>query len=759
MADNEAGAADPELRRMQSKPKPRAVITHVKLGAKCSGAAAKAGAAAAKPGAAAAKAGAAAGKGEAEAESSSNSDSDDSAEFNTDLSAFLKEQLHLDDGENHFCANPTCKTNKQEKTSNGGWCFKCHEAYYCSPECQGLAWPMHRLGCDGREVKGPTIPLDYWPDKVVSDAVRVVVGDGTPKGTARESTRRRKLLLTAVMTFKAELVHNLLGLRVVKGPEALAKQHQIVRLSFHQIAVCFLFLGEARRARNYLRMAESDWKSSQSLCPAGEFSLYAPQWETLPRFARFVARDNNMHLLVKHLGKCEPADVDRRRILGLGIVSEMDKKIAAGSRFLRTFDFVQLLYQTWLVSLVYEYEFRILRQQYYVSSAITAMQNEPDVMTTAQAVEAKCMVKHMMAGSEIRSWRVTAAETCTEEVVRMCSNPKCKLGRWGVISTGTKVCPKCDTARYCSRECQKEDWPDHKPMCARLGGNTILTPCNEDVRNAANSLDRVGDLALLLTVLRESIAEGKPGVREMYDSRKWLECPEDSTQEVLSKMRGCVCSVLEWIISATQVLLMQGRTEKAFNQLRDASEVADMRLLVPDDLEDVIATVTASAEMDRRIEKLRDEVTYYMQEQKLVRLMHERARSPAGDKNIMLYSAIFDEISSQIAFCQQRGYVAREFYARYLLWREARRYRDEYTGQEHKHMYFVDDKTRIEEVLEAVDDAHIATQQLCDAYASESRVQQTESEQRKVALDMGYKQLCMMGTYGMLEGEVTRMQV
>jgi uncharacterized C2H2 Zn-finger protein len=31
-------------------------------------------------------------------------------------------------------------------------------------------------------------------------------------------------------------------------------------------------------------------------------------------------------------------------------------------------------------------------------------------------------------------------------------------------------CGRCQAARYCSRECQKQDWPSHKSVCARLSG-------------------------------------------------------------------------------------------------------------------------------------------------------------------------------------------------------------------------------------------------------------------------------------------------
>ena len=761
MADNEAGAADPELRRMQSEIKPRAVITHVQLGAKCSGAAAKAGAAAAKPGAAAAKAGAAAAKAEAEAESSSNSDSDDSAGLNTVLCAFMKEQLHLDDRKKHFCANPTCKTNKQEKTSNGGWCFKCHQAYYCSPECQGLAWATHRHKCDGREVKGPNIPSDYWPSKVVSDAARVVVGDGTPKGTARESTRRRKKLLTAVMTFKAELVHNLLGLHVVKGPEALAKQHQIVRLSFHQIAVCFLFLGEAGRAKTYMRMAEDDWNTSKSLCPAGEFSLYAPQWETLPSFARFVSRDNNVRLLSAHIAKCGPDDVDRLRNLGLGVIQEMDEKIKAGIRFLRPYEFVLMLYHTWLLSLNYEYEYRIMRQVHYLADAMEAMKHEPLAMSTAQAQEIVLMLEDMKIGTNIRIMRTRRSDILVGLEVRYCSNPACPLERWGVTSTGKKVCPKCEDSLYCSKTCQEVDWPIHKKLCARLAnvGKTVSMPCNKDVCDAVIAEHPVAALAQLLQTLQKFIAIEKAHVQGLYDTRALLECPTDMTDWAVTSLRCSVVSVLEAIISATQVLVLQGFMGKAFHQLQDGIDVINMPSPVPGDPGHVTQKAMASSEMAQRLQKLGSEVEYYMREQTLVRLLHARAYTPTGRNNIHLYAALFHELRSQVSFCREHGRREREFYARYLLWREARRYSDAYTGREHEHLYNMEDEKRIQEVLGGLDDAHVATKVLCDVFGSEARVGQMRPEERELANDMRYKQLCMEGVMPMLAGQVSRMKV
>jgi len=43
---------------------------------------------------------------------------------------------------------------------------------------------------------------------------------------------------------------------------------------------------------------------------------------------------------------------------------------------------------------------------------------------------------------------------------KSCSNGKCS-------KAGTKRCTSCSQAFYCSKECQKEDWKNHKPICKK----------------------------------------------------------------------------------------------------------------------------------------------------------------------------------------------------------------------------------------------------------------------------------------------------
>ncbi len=41
---------------------------------------------------------------------------------------------------------------------------------------------------------------------------------------------------------------------------------------------------------------------------------------------------------------------------------------------------------------------------------------------------------------------------------------------WGCDNEGKLVCSRCKTARFCSAECQKKAWKQHKPDCNKISG-------------------------------------------------------------------------------------------------------------------------------------------------------------------------------------------------------------------------------------------------------------------------------------------------
>jgi len=54
-----------------------------------------------------------------------------------------------------------------------------------------------------------------------------------------------------------------------------------------------------------------------------------------------------------------------------------------------------------------------------------------------------------------------------------CANISC-------CNEGTKQCSKCKTVKYCSRECQKEDWKVHKTICSTSVASNQLSLAAEE---------------------------------------------------------------------------------------------------------------------------------------------------------------------------------------------------------------------------------------------------------------------------------------
>jgi TPR repeat protein len=52
-----------------------------------------------------------------------------------------------------------------------------------------------------------------------------------------------------------------------------------------------------------------------------------------------------------------------------------------------------------------------------------------------------------------------------EESVRRCSNQKCDSKTDGQERLKLMLCAQCRSASYCSRECQRQDWKQHKGLC------------------------------------------------------------------------------------------------------------------------------------------------------------------------------------------------------------------------------------------------------------------------------------------------------
>jgi hypothetical protein len=605
-------------------------------------------------------------------------------------------------------------------------------------------------------LKGPSIASDFWPDPVVSEAARVETGDGTPAAAVREAGRRRKRLQGAAQGFKAQVKLVWTNILAEENDERRAGLHQRMRLALHEVAVCLLLLGLGKEAGMYLRRAQRDWTMSQTLSSDPTYSLYAPGWAMLPAFSRFVSRDNNVRLLRRMYGACEASDVKKRRKLGLGLLTEIDAKIVEGELFLCPFDVVVVLYEAWVTSQSWQYEFVDVRQKHYCARAKLVCAGEAaGAFTPAQAVEVEAMHVHMLAGDEIWGLR-HRPDGC--KILRWCQNTACPRDRWGAANAVSKSCQKCDSGYYCSQACQVAHWPVHKQVCKRLllVGKTVRTTWNADVLRARNSVELMG---ALVGVLRVRVDVGQQDLKHMLAARELLSSPEAQHRSLIRRMRDQITHVNEWTVSLAQALLFQGRTDKAYGVYVEGCEMRNMCANIPGDEEGVIATVIASAQMDREFLVLGKEVGYYVGEQVLARLLQRRSETEAGGTGILLYVAIFDVTQRQIEFCQENGMLAREFYARYLLWREGYRYAEEYAELAELHYYNEVDESRIQQVVDGLESAHEAADLLCRAFANSERMDRMQEEERMVAIDMRFKLLCMQGVYDLPLGEVSRVKV
>ncbi|KAF5379369.1 hypothetical protein D9615_006586 [Tricholomella constricta] len=139
----------------------------------------------------------------------------------------------------------------------------------------------------------------------------------------------------------------------------------------------------------------------------------------------------------------------------------------------------------------------------------------PIVAVSTTDLERKCMLKlftmnskRISSGYKLRREKHEAGHTTTfllplgplnmRDLGKLNSNPGCEICGKKDISR----CTQCLAASYCSKECQREDWKEHKKTCLSLKGGTWRTltfsrlnnPTGKGYRAIINRFDSAHDM-------------------------------------------------------------------------------------------------------------------------------------------------------------------------------------------------------------------------------------------------------------------------
>jgi len=130
-----------------------------------------------------------------------------------------------------------------------------------------------------------------------------------------------------------------------------------------------------------------------------------------------------------------------------------------------------------------------------------------------------------------------ANQTSTTELGRICR--KCGVNSLDNPSVALLACGRCNSTYYCSPQCQKADWKDHKPLCdpfrSQTSQNVIMTFVKEhyidimtEIKKATEELElKKEDLLLELDFFKGPDQEISPAMDGIFTIKVTAEILED----------------------------------------------------------------------------------------------------------------------------------------------------------------------------------------------------------------------------------------
>ena len=652
-----------------------------------------------------------------------------------------------DSDKEHVCDNPHCPALGH--TEVAGHCSSCHQAYYCSRECQKMAWPQHKVECGGMDVVGSSVDSNYFPDAEMSNAARILRVT-SPEELLRNKNSRRKKLLLIIKTLKLMISDRQVEMRLVGADKRAVLCGQICA-AMHKVAACFLYLGQGADAKRYMQRAEKIHGIIMSQHNAGDtVPLFEDGWQNLPSFLGFVEFENKISSLKKRM------DREEDMTLGMQSTSEliglMDEKLVFAKGVLTIVGFVELLLETWAYSIHMDVVYRSIRDKpEYLRDAINS--TVAVRLLASHAVECRRIISYMEFGEELRSLVFTPDKHVYTIVRRWCANELCDISHSSKQNSGRIKCPGCDCFFYCSDACKTSHWPQHEVVCKKMKsvGLGVCMFLNDDVEQARYADASGSASGSALVVLQEKLHEQLVS--------KMIEMTTASGRCKLQVHLRCL-EAIHIVVAATQIMVLLGHSVPAYEQLKECAKLFDCKEGL-DDLQQAGNDATSNLEerytqLQEVVADLRLNVEYYMRETMIVRLLHARQTATEQWKQVLVYAHVFEELQYQVKWTKFHNMHVREFFARFLEWREGKRFRVHGdTRTDSFHDFF------IEITMSSLPTAHEECDRLYQGYMASIDVKRSQG--RDTAAEEGLAKMMlvnlemMRGTRKRSRGEVVRL--
>jgi hypothetical protein len=217
---------------------------------------------------------------------------------------------------------------------------------------------------------------------------------------------------------------------------------------------------------------------------------------------------------------------------------------------------------------------------------------------------------------------------------------------------------------------------------------------------------------------------------------------------------------IQIIVAATQIMVLMGHSIPAYEQLEQCAKLFDCKEGL-EDLQQAGNDATSNLEerytqLQEVVADLRLNVEYYMRETMFVRLLHARQTATEQWKQVLVYAHVFEELEYQVKWTKFHNMHVREFFARFLVWREGKRFRvhgDARTDSFHDIF--------IEKTLSSLPTAHEECDRLYQGYMTSIDVKRSQdkdiSAEQELAKMMLVNLEMMRGTRKRSRGEVVRL--